>query len=119
MQDFRKLRVWHRAQEACVRVYLLTADFPDEERYGLTAQLRKAAVSVGANIAEGCKRSSKTDKGRLLNIAQGSAAEIMSELDVAVRLKYQHADETTALIQEYDEIGAMINALRKSVLGAS
>ena len=52
MQDHRKMRIWQRAQEWCVQVYLLTADFPEEERYGLTSQVRKAAVAVGSNIAE-------------------------------------------------------------------
>ena len=56
MQDHRKLIVWQRAQEKCVELYRFSADFPPEERYGMTAQLRKAAVSVGSNIAEGSKR---------------------------------------------------------------
>jgi four helix bundle protein len=65
MQDFRKLKVWERAQKACVRIYQLTADYPVEERYGLSGQLRRASVSVGANVAEGSKRRSNPDKKRL------------------------------------------------------
>jgi four helix bundle protein len=115
MQDFRKLIVWQRAQEMCVRVYRVTADYPPEERYGLTAQLRDAAVSVGANLAEGSKRATPGDKARLFNVAQSSAAEAMSELDVAVRLEYSHKDRAIALFKEYDELAGMINALIERV----
>ena len=79
------MRVWQRAQELCVEIYLLTADFPPEERYGLTGQLRRAAVSVGSNIAEASRRASRPDKRRILNVAQSEAAELVSELDVACR----------------------------------
>src|SRR5690242_11528097 len=81
MQDFRKLIVWQRAQDTCVSIYKLTAAFPAEERYGICSQLRRAAVSVGANLAEGSKRQSNADKARIFNIAQGEAAEAMSILD--------------------------------------
>jgi four helix bundle protein len=111
MQDFRKLKVWQRAQDACVRLYATTGGYPAEERYGLTGQLRRAAVSVGANLAEGAKRSSKADKKRLWEVSLGSAAEIVSELDMAVRLKYPGHDEAVTLAQEYDEIAAMLNGL--------
>jgi four helix bundle protein len=66
MQDFRKLRVWQHAQELCVEIYLLSADFPPEERFGVTARLRKSAVSVGSNIAQGTKRKSPKDKARII-----------------------------------------------------
>ena len=112
MQDFKKLKVWQRAQETCVEIYLFTATFPAEERYGMTAQLRKAAVSVGANLAEGSKRKSDPDKARIYNIAQGEAAEAMSILDVAERLKYGNAQEAARLAAVYDELIAMIEGLR-------
>jgi four helix bundle protein len=115
MQDYRKLKVWHRAQDACVRIYRLTAEFPREERYGLSAQLRDAGVSVGANISEGSKRSTNADKARLWNVAQSSAAEIMSELDVAIRVGYPGREEATALADEYDQISAMLNTLIEQV----
>jgi four helix bundle protein len=115
MQDFRKLKAWQRAQEACVRVYHLTADFPPEERYGLSSQLRDAAVSVGANLAEGSKRATRSDKARFFNYAHSSSAEIMSELDVALRLGYRGAVENTALGLEYDEIASMIYSLWERV----
>lgn len=111
MQDYRKLKVWERAQAACVRIYRLTGGYPREERYGLSAQLRDAGVSVGANISEGSKRWSNPDKARLWNVAQSSAAEIMSELDMAIRLGYAGKDEAVALADEYDQISAMLSTL--------
>jgi four helix bundle protein len=117
MQDFRKLRVWQRAQETCVQVYLLTADFPVEEKYGMTSQLRRAAVSIGANLAEGSKRKSSTDKARIFNIAGGEAAEAMSILDVAARLNYGPKGEALRFSGIYDELLGMIEALRQQVAG--
>ena len=119
MQDFRKLIVWQRAQETCVRVYLFTADFPPAERYGLTSQLRRAAVSVGANLAEGSKRTSPADKARIFNIAQSEAAEAISVLDVVERLAYGRKGEAPHLARTYDELLAMIESLRQQVLGQS
>ena len=115
MQDFRKLRVWQRAQETCVQIYLLTSEFPAEEKYGITSQLRRAAVSVGANLAEGSKRKSSADKARIFNLAEGEAAEAMSILDVAARLEYGPKGEARRFSAIYDELLGMIEALRQQV----
>ena len=119
MQDFRKLIVWQRAQETCVQVYVFTADFPPVERYGVTSQLRRAAVSVGANLAEGSKRTSPTDKARIFNIAQSEAAEAISVLDLVERLNYGRSGEARRLGKIYDELLAMIESLRQHVLSTS
>ena len=116
MQDHRKLRVWQRAQELCVEIYRLTADYPPEERYGLTGQVRKAAVSVGSNIAEGSRRVSRKDKARIFNFAQSEAAEVMSELDVGCRLGYRGIEKARELVTNYDALGGSIDKLRVSVL---
>jgi len=116
MQDFRKLHVWQIAQELSVDIYRYCADFPDDERYGLTSQIRRAAVSVGSNIAEGSKRRSRTDKARLFNVSEGSAAEVGSELDIARRLGYGELRMNERLTRAYDELAAMIDALRERVL---
>ena len=105
MQDHRKLRVWQHAQERCVQVYALTQGYPPDERFGLTAQVRKAAVSVGANIAEASRRASRPDKRRILNVAQSEAAEVMPELDVACRLQYRGREIAEKLVAEYDGLG--------------
>jgi four helix bundle protein len=116
VQDHRKLRVWQEAQELCVEVYRFSAAFPKEERYGLSAQLRRAAVSVGANVAESSRRTSRADKGRILNIAQGEAAEAMSELDIARRLQYGNEGDAENLIAASHRWLAMSEALRQMVL---
>ena len=119
MQDHRKLRVWQDAQEICVEVYRVTADFPREERYGLTAQVRRAAVSVGANIAEGSRRISPSDKARIFNVAQSEAAEAMSELDVALRLEYGAKKDGEKLIAACDRWLGAAETLRHLIVSES
>jgi len=116
MQDYRKLRVWERAQQLCVEIYGFTADFPREERYGMTSQLRSSALSFGSNIAEASKRKSQKDKGRILNISQSEGAETMSVLDIADRVGYGAKGEARRFIQKYDELEAMLEALCQRVL---
>ena len=76
MQDFRKLNVWHKAHQLTLAVYRASKTFPKEELYGLTSQIRRCAVSIPANIAEGCGRSAGGDFRRFLEIASGSASEL-------------------------------------------
>jgi four helix bundle protein len=74
MKDFRDLKVWEKAHELTLSIYQATAGFPPEEKYGLSGQLRRAAASIPANIAEGCGRSGDRELGRFLQIAMGSAS---------------------------------------------
>ena len=111
MQDFRKLIVWKRAVNFTVQVYRSTGDFPGSERFGLTAQLRNASSSVGANIAEGCGRGSSKDFLRYLHIAIGSAFEVENHLILARKLGY--LDEESAIILEEGilELKRMLSSL--------
>lgn len=86
MRDHSKLRVWRAACDLVVGVYELTALLPTAERYGLTSQMRRAAVSIPSNIAEGASRPSKKDFARFLGIAAGSCAELETQLYLAQRL---------------------------------
>jgi four helix bundle protein len=104
MGDFRNLRVWQRAHEVTLEVYAETRSFPKEERYRLTNQLRRAAASVPANIAEGCGRNGDAELARFLTIAKGSASELDYLLLLAHDLGYlktsryeQFADEVHAI----------------------
>jgi four helix bundle protein len=87
MRDFRQLRVWSKAHELTLALYRVTRAFPNDERYGLTAQVRRAAASIGANIAEGCGRRGRKDLSRFLVIASGSASELDYHLILAVDLE--------------------------------
>jgi len=100
MRDHRKLDVFVLADSLAVRVYEATRLFPEDERFGLTSQIRRAAVSVGANIVEGAARTSDADFARLLGIAYSSACELEYELSIASRLGYLnpcHDQEIQAL----------------------
>jgi four helix bundle protein len=88
MEDFKDLRVWEKAHELTLSVYKATRSFPREEMYGLTSQLRRAAASVGANIAEGCGRRSDPEMRRFLQIARGSANEVEYHLLLARDLEF-------------------------------
>ena len=96
-------------------VYKLTAHFPSDERFGLTSQLRRAALSVPTNVAEGSKRVSRQDYARFLNMAEGSLAETEYLLMVSRDLGYLAAKDAETLLAEYTEIGSMLNALRSKV----
>jgi four helix bundle protein len=119
MQDFRKLRVWNMAQDLSVRIYEYSTCFPRDETYGLRGQLRRASVSVGSNTAEASKRVARKDKARMINIAEASAAEAMSELDLAERLKYGPSKVSRGLFDDYDRILGMLENLRLRILEQS
>ncbi|MGA7098580.1 MAG: four helix bundle protein [Acidimicrobiia bacterium] len=88
MHDFRRLEVWRESIELARDLYVLTASFPDGERYGLVAQIRSAAVSVSSNIAEGAGRGGSKEMARFLRIALGSISELDSQVELAVSLGY-------------------------------
>jgi four helix bundle protein len=115
MQDFRQLNVWQKGHALALGVYAATHGFPRDEIYGLMSQLRRAAVSVGANIAEGCGRNSRADFGRFLHIAMGSASELQYLLLVARDLKYLKGDQYEVLDAATSEVKRMLASLIKRV----
>lgn len=86
MKDFRNLRVWEKAHHLTLEIYRVTSAFPKEETYGLTSQIRRACVSIPANVAEGCGRDSEAELLRYLKIAMGSSSELEYELLLANQL---------------------------------
>jgi four helix bundle protein len=113
-KSFRNLIVWQKSHQFVLAVYQVTrSDFPREEIYGLTAQFRRAAVSIAANIAEGFRKQSKADKARMLNISEGSLEECRYYLILAKDLGYVNND---ALWELTDEIGRLLYAYRNAVL---
>lgn len=116
MQDFRKLLVWQKAHEAALLVYDLTSRFPKSELYGLTSQLRRAAVSVAANLAEGSKRSTPADFARFISISEGSAAEAQYVVILSGALGYLDDAQSTKAEALFVEILKMLYSLRVAVL---
>jgi four helix bundle protein len=112
-QSFEDLNVWRKAHEFTLAVYRLTWEFPAEERFGLTPQLRRAAISIPANIAEGFKKRSMADKARYMNIAQGSAEESHYYLILARDLGYAVVTDLVSLL---DEVGRMLTAYAKAII---
>ena len=119
MADFRQLKVWQKAHQVTLDVYRATQQFPRTETYGLTAQMRRCAISIGSNIAEGRGRDGDNEFGRFIQIATGSAAELEYQLLVARDLGYLDASEYTKLNSDLAEIGRMLISLRGSVRNAS
>ena len=109
MRDFRELKVWQTAHVLALYVYKVTADFPREEIYGLTAQLRRAVVSVGANIAEGSARNSDAAMRNFLVIAHGSAAEVQYLLLLAGDLGYLSPEQMAELEGGSKSVRRMLN----------
>ena len=111
MDDFKKLKVWARAHEITLEAYKVTRIFPREELYGLTAQVRRAAASIGANIAEGCGRRCDGDMCRFLRIARGSATELEYHLILARDLGLLEQERFRAFAGKVDETQRMLTAL--------
>ena len=115
MRPHEKLTLWQRAVEFVVKLYRVTNKFPKEEKFGLTSQIRRAAVSVPANIAEGAGRQSPKEFLHFLSNAQGSASELATELLIAYRLDYLTAADYSDVNDELDQIGRMIVGLSRQV----
>src|SRR5881394_3572397 len=115
MRPHERLEVWQTAVEFVVTVYKATEAFPKEERFGLTSQIRRAAVSIAANIAEGAGRDSSREFAYFLSDAQGSASEVATELLIANRLLYLKAQVYEELMQTLDSVGRMIVGLSRNV----
>jgi four helix bundle protein len=116
MFNFEKLDVWKKAIEFADLVYSSTRNFPPEERFGLTNQMRRAAVSLSSNIAEGCSRTSKTDFSRFVEIATGSVFEVVSQAFIGRRQGFLGEDAFSAIYGAAEEQSRMLSGLRKSLL---
>lgn len=115
MQRFRDLKVWERSHALVLEIYRATERFPSEERYGVVSQIRRAAVSVPTNIAEGSRRDGGKDFSRFLNLAEASMAEVDYLLLLSGDLGYLPREEVKRLAREADEIQRMLHGLRDRV----
>ena len=117
MRNLKKIKAWQLADDLVVAVYEPTRSFPREEQFGLTAQMRRSAISVASNIAEGSKRRHKPDYLRFLDMANGSIAELEYQLHLAQRLGYLGEAEYQALAARVDEVARTLYGLIQSVEG--
>ena len=114
MQDLRNLRVWERSHALALAAYRATADFPVEERFGLTSQIRRSCASIPANIAEGCGKSNDADFARFVGIAMGSASEFEYHILLAYDLGFLEEGTHKSLQGQVVEVKQMLAAfLRK------
>lgn len=109
--SYRDLKVWQKAFELSITVYRLTASFPRDELFGLTSQLRRAAVSTVSNIAEGYGRNTRGDYKQFLGIARGSAFEVQTQLAIARELRFGDSTLTEAAVGIAEEVSKMLYAL--------
>jgi four helix bundle protein len=112
-KSFEDLVVWQKAHQFVLQVYAMSEAFPKAEMFGLTSQLRRAAVSIAANIAEGFKKQGKLDKARFLNIAQGSIEECRYYLILTRDLKYADPSRVATLLEE---VSRLLEAYRAAIL---
>jgi four helix bundle protein len=118
MRNYRDLKVWHRAHEVTLDLYRTTRSFPQSELYGLTTQIRRAAASIGANLAEGCGRHTDPEMGRFLQIAMGSASELDYHLLLAKDLGLLKPADYERLSANLEEVRRMLTSLTKRVRAA-
>ncbi|MBX3009243.1 MAG: four helix bundle protein [Melioribacteraceae bacterium] len=111
MRDFKKLKILERGHKFTLKIYKITSLFPQEERYGVTSQLRRAAASIPTNIAEGCGKHTEKDFARYISIAAGSTSEAEYLLILSKDLKYLDDSLSNEMINEITEIKKMLNVL--------
>ncbi len=115
MAAYRELKVWQVSMDLVQSTYELTKRFPREELYGLTGQMRRAAVSIPSNIAEGYGREQKGFIAHSLRVALGSARELETQLLIALRLKFLGGNDASNAQKQCDEVGKMLRGLIRSV----
>ena len=115
MNNYKELKVWQKSVDLAVKIYEATKDFPREEIYGLTSQIRRSAVSIPSNIAEGAGRNTKKDFNNFLGISNGSSCELDTQLIIANRVSFLDSTILEMLQQDLTEIQKMNWALQKSL----
>lgn len=119
MRPHEKLQTWIESVDLVLNVYKASEIFPKEEKFGLTSQIRRAAVSIPANIAEGAARNSTKEFAHFVSNAQGSASELETELIIAHRLGYLSETTFSQLLEDLERIGRMITGLTRRLRRSS
>ncbi|PIF30889.1 four helix bundle protein [Flavobacterium sp. 9] len=115
MSDFRKLLIWQKSMSLITKIYFSTNNFPKEEIFGLTSQIRRSSVSISSNIAEGSGRESDKDFLRFLNISVGSLFEMQTQLEIAKNITYLNEQEFNNLYEDNREVERMLVSFIKKI----
>ena len=113
--QFRKLIVWQKSMDLVTKVYQITLRFPENEKYGLVSQMRRCAVSIPSNIAEGSRRGSQKDFRKFILIAFGSGAELETQFEISINLAYISKNEAVEIMDLLNEIMKMLNKLQTNL----
>ena len=114
--SYKELKIWQKGMEIVDDVYQLTASFPKEEVYGLTAQMRRCGVSIPSNIAEGSQRTSAKEFSNFILIAKGSLAELETQILISIRQKFAKEDRAKEILLKADELHRMLYSFYHSLL---
>ena len=115
MHNLKELTIWKKAIDLTVEVYNITRSFPNEEKFGLISQLRRAAVSISSNIAEGAGRNSDKEFIHFIGIANGSAFEVQTQIIIAYRLKFIDKEASKLILDKLEEIQKMSRGLQNKL----
>lgn len=115
MHQFEELKIWQKAMDVAEGCYRVTINFPEEEKYNLTSQIRRSAVSIPSNIAEGAGRNTNGEFKQFLGIANGSSYELLTQLYLSERLEHAPKENTKPIIKEILEVCKMNYSLQKSL----
>ena len=115
LKSFKELIVWQKAYQLCLEIYRISKEFPNDEKYGLSSQMRRAALSIPSNIAEGYGRRTIPDYVRCLYIAYGSTCELETQILLAKDLDYLESDDESLILERINEVERMLMALIKSL----
>ncbi|MCP4709763.1 MAG: four helix bundle protein [Planctomycetes bacterium] len=115
MDSYRDLIVWQKSMSMVTDIYTVTRGFPKEEVYGLVSQIRRSAISIPSNIAEGYGRHGAKEYGRYLQISRGSLYELQTQLEVCININYLNDNELKKILPVCDEIGKMLNSMIKKL----
>lgn len=115
MHNYKNLKIWHEAMDLATEIYSLTKLFPEQERYSLTNQIQRAAVSIPSNIAEGTSRSSQKEFKHYLTISMGSAFEVTTQVELSFRLGYINEQERNRILNSNELLQRKIQAFSKQL----
>ncbi|MFY0651055.1 MAG: four helix bundle protein [Cyclobacteriaceae bacterium] len=115
MHRYKELKVWQKSMDLAEQIYQMTKDFPKEEKYGLTSQLRKCAMSIPSNIAEGAGRNTDKDFSRFLDVSVGSLFELETQILLSARVGFLSEEHRNQITDEVSQIHAMLIGLKKTL----